>query len=416
MFVAFRAADVVNLVAGVYLVPRFVESAELGAVLPLVTSATTLATPAFAFAFVLMKESNALASARAFGKLKSLLLGSFVGTALLLVVSLAIAALCLPRFVTSLNAGSRTVAFVALAAAFVGSFAPVYSDALNGLRRFSAYGLTEIAAALGRVGTMVVVMPFHAMLGFFCGNAAQPLVRIGGAVVSLRKELAVPAEPYWTRPVFRRLALLFCGVLATTLPPMLVSLAELSLIRTALSPDASAHYYLETRMTAVLGYLTLPILLVLFPYAAQEAREGRSTRPLVVNSLLAALVGTAILAAAYGFWGEALMSLFPNAGNLAPDPLLVRNLMTLLFIEFSGAVTVFYTNAEIAAGRFRFLAWFVPVHIAYAAFLTSVTLMPRLGALLTAFAVFALVRLSCVGVAMLRGGNAGAAAARPGSG
>jgi len=396
MFVALRAADIINLVAGLYLVPKFVESADLGAVLPLVTFATTLATPAFAFAFVLMKESNVLASDRAFGPLKSLLRGAFVGTALLLVLSLAVAALFLPRFVSSLNAGSRAVAFVALAAAFAGSFAPVYSDALNGLKRFGAYGLTEIAAAVGRVSTMIVIMPFHAMLGFFCGNAAQPLVRIAGAVLALRKELSAPAESYWTQPTLRRLAVLFAGVLATTLPPMLVSLQELSLVRTLLSPDVSANYYLETRMTSILGYLTLPILLVLFPYAAQAARTGRSTRPLVVNCALAAFVGTFLLAIAYGFWGEPLMSLFPNAANVSPDPQLTRNLMTLLVIEFSGAVTAFYTNAEIAAGRFRFLTWFVPLHVGYAVFLGCVSFVPKLETLLTFFAAFAAVRLSLI--------------------
>ena len=400
LFIAFRAADAVNLVAGLYLVPKFVASGDLGAVLPLVTFATALATPAFAFAFVLMRESNALASARDFGRLKSLLLGSFVGTASLLVLSLAIAALFIPRFVTSLNAGSRAVAFAAVVAAFAGSFAPVYSDALNGLKRFGAYGLIEIAAALGRVGTMIVIMPFHAMLGFFCGNAAQPLVRIGGAVAALGSELKVTSEIYWTLPVLRRLGVQFAGVLATTLPPMLISLAELSLVRTGLVPDASAQYYLETRMTSVLGYLTLPILLVLFPYAAQASRAGRSTRPLVVNSSLSALAGAAILAVAYGLWGEKLMGLFPDASSRTPDPNLVRNLMTLLVIEFSGAVTVFYTNAQIAAGRFRHLAWFVPLHLAYAAILSCATLSPRLEALLAVFAAFAVVRLACVAVAL----------------
>ena len=153
-------------------------------------------------------------------------------------------------------------------------------------------------------------------------------------------------------------------------------------------------------MTSVLGYLTLPIRLVLFPYAAQASRAGRSTRPLVVNSSLSALAGAAILAVAYGLWGEKLMGLFPDASSRTPDPNLVRNLMTLLVIEFSGAVTVFYTNAQIAAGRFRHLAWFVPLHLAYVAILSCVTLSPRLEALLAVFAAFAVVRLACVAVAL----------------
>ena len=396
LFLALRAADLVNLAAGMWIVPRFVAPDELGAVLPFVTFATTLATPAFAFAFVLMRESNRLAGERAFGRLKSLLAGSFIGTSALVLLALAGSACFIPHFTAKMKTGSSGVVFVALAAAFLGSFAPVYQDALNGLKRFGAYGLTEVAAALARVGTMLVVMPFNALLGFFCGNATQPLARIAGTVVALGGDLRVPSERYWTRPALKRLAVTYLGVLAYLLPPMFVACCELSLVRTLLPSDVSGAYYLETRLTDVLGYLTLPILLVLFPVAAEAARKGRSTRPLVKRCGLAALVGAIVLSAVYGFFGRDLLALFPNASKLAFGTETNGQLLLLLGIGFAGAFQTFYTNAEIAAGRFGFLWWFVPLHAAYYAFLATATLAPDLTTLLRFFFAFGILKLAFV--------------------
>ena len=396
LFLALRAADIVNVAAGMWIVPLFVRPEDLGAVLPFVTFATTLATPAFAFAFVLMRESNRLAGERAFGRLKSLLAGSFIGTSALVLLALAVSACFIPHFTAKMKTGSSGVVFVALAAAFLGSFAPVYQDALNGLKRFGLYGLTEVAAALARVGTMLVVMPFNALLGFFCGNAMQPLARIAGTVAALSSDLRVPSERYWTRPVLKRLSVTYLGVLACLLPPMFVSFCELSLVRTLLPSDVSGAYYLETRLTDILGYLTLPILLVLFPVAAEAAREGRSTRPLVERCGLAAGIGTIVLAVVYGCFGRDLLALFPNADSLTFDAETNDQLLLLLGINLTGAFQTFYTNAEIAAGRFRFLRWFVPLHAAYYAFLATVTLAPDLTTLLLFFYAFGVAKLAFV--------------------
>ena len=168
-----------------------------------------------------------------------------------------------------------------------------------------------------------------------------------------------------TRPVLKRLSVTYLGVLACLLPPMFVSFCELSLVRTLLPSGVSGAYYLETRLTDVLGYLTLPILLVLFPVAAEAAREGRSTRPLVERCGLAAGIGTIVLAVVYGCFGRDLLALFPNADSLTFDAETNDQLLLLLGINLTGAFQTFYTNAEIAAGRFRFLRWFVPLHAAY---------------------------------------------------
>ena len=51
---------------------------------------------------------------------------------------------------------------------------------------------------------MLITMPFRALTGYFVGQNAVPASQIIGSVICLRKELSVPAEPYWNREIVRR--------------------------------------------------------------------------------------------------------------------------------------------------------------------------------------------------------------------
>lgn len=364
LFIALRIGDLLNLAAGLWLVPKYVSPAELGAVLPVTSFATTLAIPAFAFAFVFMREATVLASRGEFGRLKSLVRGVFLGVGGFLALALAAAAVFLPRFLQRMRVPDAAAGYLVIAAAFLGCVAPVYTDALNALKRFRALGTVEILSSLARVLVMLAVMPARAFAGYFAGGAAQPLVRIAGAVLALREKLAVPAAPFWERAIARRVAVFFAGVLAYQLAPMLANLAEQSVLRTALPDTVSAGYYLATRFSDLLNTVTFPLLLVLFPHAAEATEQGGSTRPLVLRCAAVALAAAAVLAAVYAATGEALLALLPNGRAYAAY---AAYLPWLLAINALTACQNFCTNAEIAAGRFGFLVWFAPLHLLYPA-------------------------------------------------
>lgn len=366
LFVALRIGDLLNLAAGLWLVPKYVSPAELGAVLPVTSFATTLAIPAFAFAFVFMREATVLAARGEFGRLKSLVRGVFLGIGGFLALALAAAAVFLPRFLERMRVPDAAAGYLVVAAAFLGCVAPVYADALNALKRFRALGAIEILSSLARVLVMLAVMPFRAFAGYFAGGAAQPLVRIAGSVLTLRKELAVPAEPFWDRAVVRRFAALFAGVLVYQLVPMLANLIEQSVLRTGLPDTVSAGYYLATRFSDILNTVTLPLLLVLFPHAAEATEHGGSTRPFVLRCAAVTLAAAALLAVVYAAAGEELLALLPNGRDYAAY---AGYLPWLVAVNALTACQNFCTNAEIAAGRFGFLAWFAPLHLLYPAVL-----------------------------------------------
>ncbi len=362
LFLALRVGDVVALAAGMWFVPRYVSPEDIGAVLPVTSFATFLSLPMFAFAMAVMKESSWLSAEGARGRIKSLLSGVFVATAAILAVVLAAAAVSMPHFLSAMRVNEASVGFLVVAASFMGCVAPVFMDSLQSLKRFRSLAVVEVGGAVVRFVVMAAVMPFKALAGYFAGQAALPAFRMLGSVAARRKDLAVKAEPYWDRAAIRRLAAAFAAILVYQGVPMAASLVEHSVIRTGLSSADSAGYYMASRFSDFLYYLSFPLLLVMFPYTAGAAKKGESTRAFVLKCSIVTLVGAGLMVLAYVFFGKELMSLMPNGENYAAY---ARYMPWLVAITAATSCQVFYTNAEVSAGRYGFLWWLVPLHVAY---------------------------------------------------
>ncbi|MBR2839590.1 MAG: hypothetical protein IKE55_12455 [Kiritimatiellae bacterium] len=406
MFFALRAGDAVNLAAGLWFVPRYVSPGDIGAVLPVTSFATFLSLPVFAFAMAVMRESSVLAARGERGRVKSLLGGVFAVAAAALVLVLLAAAVAVPRFLGLMRVSDASVGFLVVAAAFLGCVAPVYTDALQSLRRFRSLAAVEVAGAFMRFAVMMAAMPFRALAGYFAGQAALPAFRIVGSVVALRRDLSVRAEPYWSRESVRRLALAFLAIVAYQGAPMAASLVEQSLLRTALPSVDSAGYYMVSRFSDFLCYLTFPLLLVMFPHTAAAAERGEPTRPFVVKCSLVALCAAAAMAAAYALFGARLLALLPNGADYA------AYVPYMPWLTVIGALTtcqVFYTNAEVSAGRYGFLLWLVPLHVVYPAALAAAVrtgLVGDLATLVCWFAAASVARFAFSAAGLVRAGTA----------
>ena len=340
LFLALRLGDLVTLAAGLWFVPRYVSPSEIGAVLPVTSFATFLALPMFAFAMTVMKESACLSAAGERGQVKSLLRGVFLVVAVLLVLVLATAAAVVPHFLKAMRVTDAAVGILVVAAAFLGCVAPVYTDALQSLKRFRALAVVEVGGAVVRFLVMLAVLPLRALGGYFAGQAALPAFRIVGSVCALRRDLSVPPAPYWNRAAVRRLACAFGAILLYQAAPMAAALVEQAVVRTALPDMASAGYYMVTRFSDLLHYLT----------------------PFVLKCAAATLAAAAALAAVYAFCGRELLALLPHGADFAAD---APYLPWLVIMTALTTCQVFQTNAEVSAGRFGFLGWLVPLHVVY---------------------------------------------------
>ena len=105
-------------------------------------------------------------------------------------------------------------------------------------------------------------------------------------------------------------------------------------------------------------------MLVMFPYTATAAQRDCSTRPYVVKCSAVTLVGAAVMVGAYALFGKELLSLMPHGSEYAAY---VPYMPWLVIMTALTTCQVFYTNAEVSAGRYSFLLWIVPLHVIYPA-------------------------------------------------
>ena len=362
LFLAMRIGDFVNVAAGMWFVPKYVKPEDIGAVLPVTSFATFLSLPLFAFAMTVMKEAACLAATGERGRIKSLLRGVFVAVTAATVAVLGVTAVSMPRFLELMRVSDCSAGFLVVAAAFLGCVAPVYTDALQSLKRFRSLAAIEVGGSVVRFLVMLAVMPVRALAGYFAGQAALPVFRIAGSVFMLRRDMSIGAEPFWDRDAVRRMTAAFGLILVYQAIPMASSLLEQTMIRTALSSVDSAGYYMVSRYADFLHYLTFPLLLVMFPYTAAAARKGTSTCPYVIRCSASMLAVSVLMAVAYAFFGEELLFLMPNGENYIAY---VKYMPWLVLINALTTCQVFYTNAEVSAGRFGFLWWFAPLHLIY---------------------------------------------------
>ena len=370
LFCACRAADVLNAFVGLWLVPKYVDPSELGAVMPLTQFANFLAIPVAAFANTFRNELTRLSIGKEFGKLKTLMRGVFAATAVFLFVAIIVARFLLPAFLERIRIVEGSLGLVIIAASFVSAVAPIYSNALQALKKFKAQSLLSIVGAPVRLIAMLVAMPFRAITGYFVGQAAVPAFNIAASVLALRKELAVKAEPYWDREITRRFAKLFAIFLCWGLSGGFCMLIESTVLRQRLPDIDSAGYYMATRFSEIANFLAATLTFTIFPFAAEIAAKDGDTRPLVIRTTMAVFIFSAIIAVPFAFWGKDILNLLPHGDCYSNYWWAIP---WAIGIGTLGSFNSLYTTAEISASRFKFLKWMIPVEIIYPGLLLLVT-------------------------------------------
>lgn len=368
IFCALRASDALNAFAGVWLVPKYIDPAELGAVMPLTNFAVFLALPATVFANTFRSELSRLALAGDYGRMKSLMRGVFCAAGAFLAIALAASRFVLPAFLGRIRIVEGSLGLLILLSAFLGAVHPVFNYSLQALKKFNANAAIGALGAPARCIAMVVAMPFRAISGYFVGQCATPAFNIAATVFCLRKELSVPAERYWTREVAKRFSRLAALFAAAAFSGMAASLVESTVLRHNLPDLDSAGYYMASRFAEIATFATSTLTFTIFPYAAELAAAGKRTDGLVLKAAAAAAAFGAAVATPFFFFGGDILALLPNGADYAPYG---RFIPPLIGIGCMWSFACIYTTAEISAGRFGYLKWMVPLELAYPAALLA---------------------------------------------
>ena len=370
IFAASRAADCLNVFVGLWLVPKYVEPSELGAVMPLTNFASFLAIPIAVFASTFRNELTSLAVNRKFGQMKTLMRGVFIATAIFLFLAIVICRFVLPAYLERIRVAEGSLGLVILICSFISAVSPIYGNALQPLKKFKATSAIALVSAPLRLITMLVMMPFRALTRYFVGQCAVPVSQIVGSVICLRKELSVPAEPYWNREIVRRFGRLFLIFGVSAVAGGISSLVESTVLRQRLPELDSAAYYMVTRFSDIAGFLASALVFTLFPFTAELAAKGKDTRPLIVKTSLAVFVTNAALAAFFWLFGERIISFLPHGNEYSAYWWAIPWIIAITSINlFCG----FYSTGEVSAFRFGYMKWMIPLTLLYPAVLLFVT-------------------------------------------
>ena len=370
LFCAMRAADCLNVFVGLWLVPKYVEPSELGAVMPLTQFATCLALPIAVFASTFRNEIVNLAAAREFGKLKTLLRGTFIATGVFIVLAVAVCYFILPAYLERMRLARGSLGILIVVLAFVTSVSPIFNNALQALKKFKACSIIGLVGAPIRLVSMVLVLPLRPISGYFAGQTSTPAFGIVASVVALRKELSVRAEPYWNIGVFRRVARFATFSTIGAVSSSLWVLVSNTILRQRLPELDSAAYYMTSRFSEISNFLTMTLLFTMFPFTAGLARQGKSTNPLVVKSSLAMIAFCIPLAVLFWFWGAPILGFLPHGAEYAPY---YRIIPWMIGISCLNSIASFYSGAEVSAERFGYLWWAVPLNLLAGILLLCVT-------------------------------------------
>ena len=370
IFVASRAADALNVFVGLWLVPKYVEPSELGAVMPLTQFASFLAIPIAVFASTFRNELTTLVVNRRFGQMKTLIRGVFIATAIFLFLAIVICRFILPAYLERIRVAEGSLGLVILICSFISAVSPIYGSALQSLKKFKASSAIAILGAPLRLVTMLITLPFRALTGYFVGQTSVPTLQIVGSVFCLRKELSVPAEPYWNRGIIRRFGRLFLIFGIGAVAGGISGLVESTVLRQRLPELDSAAYYMVTRFSDIAGFLASALVFTLFPFTAELAAKGKDTRPLILKTSAAVFVTNAALAAFFWLFGERIISFLPHGSEYAAFWWAIPWIIAITSITL---FTNFYTTGEVSAFRFGYMKWMVPLNLLYPAALLLVT-------------------------------------------
>ena len=370
IFVASRAADALNVFVGLWLVPKYVEPSQLGAVMPLTNFASFLAIPIAVFASTFRNELTSLAVNRKFGQMKTLMRGVFIATAVFLFLAIVICRFILPAYLERIRVAEGSLGLVILVCSFITAVSPIYGNALQSLKKFKASSAIALIGAPLRLITMLITLPFRALTGYFVGQTSVPVCQIVGSVFCLRKELSVPAEPYWDREIVHRFGRLFLIFGVSAVAGGISGLVETTVLRQRLPELDSAAYYMVTRFSDIAGFLASALVFTLFPFTAELAAKGKDTRPLILKTSAAVFVTNAALAAFFWLFGERIISLLPHGSEYSSYWWAIPWIIAITSVNL---FTGFYSTGEVSAFRFGYMKWMIPLTLLYPAAILLVT-------------------------------------------
>lgn len=356
VFLAARCGDAVQALVDLWIVPQSVSTADLGAILPVVSGMNILALP---LAIVVVPFSRWLAiymAQREYGKVKSLLRTVFAGTFAAVVLMGAVVWLCAPGILTALRVSEAGFPAILLLTGMLVALSPVLDASLQGLRKFGTVAWSGMLSAGARLAVSFVLIPMRTFGGYLLGLVAASAVKMAVTAIGIRRELGdqAPSRPFFGADGRKLLRYLF---------PLAVSLAvwnlamgwQAMMVRLNLPDAESAAYFFINRFGDVGQWAGLSLLFVAFPTVATANAEVRDR---ILRRVLAlTLLSGVAVAGAYWLFLTPVMRAVTLWRDYAP----YTGFIALFTFRYAMGTSVgAFMNCEQAAANFRYLFYLAP--------------------------------------------------------
>ena len=309
IFLAQRVGDALNLVAGLWLVPKYVPEHDLGSLKVLEQLGAVIGVPVAILATPFTKLLNTHAARGELGKAKALMRDAFIASALALALAALLSALALPLILARWNIGNGRLAMLVIASGALGALLPIFNGAMQAMKRFKTYSVISLISAPVRFATLLVTLPFRGLTGYFAGQSSGSVVVIAAAVWSFFKGFGrgIKREKYWRED--RAVFIAFLIPLAIAhVAGALRGTAEMTMIQ-YLPGNDSAAYYILSRFTDIVGYIIAPLTFVIFPVFSERHETGEDTLKTMIRAMFFCVAVGAALGLALNLFGARLLSL-----------------------------------------------------------------------------------------------------------
>lgn len=369
LFAALRCGDLINAFVGLWLVPKYVPPEELGAVLPLTQFASAFALPVTILVYVFTKFLAQFKAKNELGKIKSLLRW-FIGFVIVAsILSIFVAKFTLPALFDRIRIADGSLTILIIAAGITNTIAPVFNNALQGLKKFKTITAINLFSAPIRLITMLLTLPIRALSGYMVGQIAPQLYAIGASCFALRGHVdkSIVSVPFWRddlRPILRYLG--FC--MLWMIPGTITVTLNTMIIRQRLPEIESAAFYIISRFSDLAALAGTTIAFVMFPIVTNE-KSGQENYKLLRNANLATFAFGMVISGILLIFGKSIfqaLPLYAPYANFVPDMVMLSVATTL------SAIGTNFATYETAHSRFDFL-WQLAIGIPTTIFLVCFT-------------------------------------------
>jgi len=275
LFITQQLGAVVSAFIGLWLVPQYVPQKELGALLPLASIGSLLGLPLTILMIPFMKFLTRYMAQEEYGKVKALLRDVFILAGIIFLLVSGFAYLFMPLVFKRMRVEDGSLSMLVICSGVIGALAPVFSTALQALKKFRMISVIAFLSTLVRLGTLLIALPIRGLSGYFVGQFAPLIFGTIATLIVLRKHISsrMKVVSYLSedwKPILRFTA---WNALLYSVSQVMVT-TEGFVIRHRLSDVESAGYYMISRFAEISFFISSACTVVLFPLISEHHEKG----------------------------------------------------------------------------------------------------------------------------------------------